>query len=158
MAVCRLDARTLLLLALSVPVTGFQVLRPSFGPSHVRGAHTLRCKASSGRPVHSNGDAKKTFGLALMDPPHAKDDAAKREFELNRGLAVDTLLADYPTMFSQSCDLSIFHENIVLKDTQGFTLEGIRSYKVCTLLSLPDGTAPWVRCLCPLVPCNVASV
>ena len=157
MAVCRLDARTLLLLALSVPITGFHVLRPTFGPSHVRGAHTL-CAKASGRPVQSNGDAKKTFGLALMDPPHAKDDAAKREFELNRGLAVDTLLADYPTLFSQSCDLSIFHENIVLKDTQGFTLEGIRSYRVCFLLSLPAGTARCVRCLCPLVPCTVASV
>lgn len=130
---------SLLVLALSWPVTSFHLLpglgRPSFG--HVRCGVQARCQDGA-RPLFAEGGVhdktKPQFGLALMDyhvpPPQAsKDEAAKREFELNRGQAVDTLLADYPTIFSDSCDLSIFHENILLRDTQGFALEGIRSYR-----------------------------
>ena len=137
---------SLLFLALSWPVTGFLLLpglgRPSFG--HVRcSVAARRLCPPHGDPVLARSERidkeKQNFGLALMDPPPTAGvphDAAKNEFELNRGLAIDTLLHDYPTIFSQSCDLSIFHENILLRDTQGFSLEGIRSYRVrCLELS-----------------------
>jgi hypothetical protein len=83
--------------------------------------------------------------FALMDPPQPykdKDDAAKREFELNRGQAVDTLLADYPSIFAQQSDFSIFHERVVLRDSKGFSLEGIRSYKVLSAVYLLGCAAP----------------
>jgi len=133
---------TLLALVLTVlPVTGFQLLpglgRPSFGLSrcgHLHNAAVARGLQRGGGPVLAQGVRERDrtpgqLGLALMEPPSARDDAAKREFELNRGLAVDTLLADYPAIFSHACDLSIFHESILLRDSQGFSLEGIRSYK-----------------------------
>jgi hypothetical protein len=137
---------SLLFLALSWPVTGFLLLpglgRPPWGHGRCSVAARRLCPPH-GDPVLARSERrdkeKQNFGLALMDPPPTAGvphDAAKNEFELNRGLAVDTLLHDYPTIFSQSCDLSIFHENILLRDTQGFSLEGIRSYRVrCLVLS-----------------------
>ena len=135
-AVCACRLETLLVLVLIVPVTGFQLLpglgRP-FGLARCglhaavprRGGGPVLEEGMRGERAHTPGK----LGLAIMDPPNARDDAANREFELNRGRALDTLLADYPTIFSQACDLSIFHESILLRDSQGFSLEGIRSYK-----------------------------
>ncbi len=130
---------TLLLLALGVPATGFLLPglgRPSFGHAHVRcglpHASAARCRRPPAGEVFAHGPQLGTE-LALMDPPQPykdKDDAAKREFELNRGQAVDTLLADYPSIFAQQSDFSIFHERVVLRDSKGFSLEGIRAYKV----------------------------
>eukprot|EP00961_Rhodomonas_salina_P118691 1597928-Rhodomonas_salina.1 len=71
-------------------------------------------------------DAKLGMGLQDANDPQEQ---AKREFELNRGHAVDTLLADYPTIFSRPIDFSIFHEKIKLQDSQGFHVDGLRSYK-----------------------------
>ena len=117
---------SLLVLALGVPVTGFLLPglgRPSFGH--------LRCGVQASRSMALLAQGRQGTGFALMDAPYKdKDDAAKREFELNRGHAVDTLLADYPSIFVQSSDLSIFHESVVLRDSKGFSLEGIRAYKV----------------------------
>jgi len=109
--------------------------RPSFGHAHVRcglpHASAARCRRPPAGEVFAHGPQLGTE-LALMDPPQPykdKDDAAKREFELNRGQAVDTLLADYPSIFAQQSDFSIFHERVVLRDSKGFSLEGIRAYK-----------------------------
>jgi hypothetical protein len=127
---------TLLVLAHFVPTTGFNLLpglgRPSFGVTrHGTGAlphQSCRSRVAMQSVLEKNPGPG--FGLALMDPPYeAKDEAAKREFELNRGQAVDTLLSDYPSIFSQTCDFAPFHENIVLRDTQGFSVEGIRAYR-----------------------------
>jgi len=71
-------------------------------------------------------DAKLGMGLQDANDPQEQ---AKREFELNRGHAVDTLLADYPTIFSRPIDFSIFHQKIKLQDSQGFHVDGLRSYK-----------------------------
>ena len=123
---CRGMKLILFVLALGVPVTGFLLPglgRPSFG--HVR------CGVTEHRSRASFAGRQNAKAFALTDAPYKdKDDAAKREFELNRGHAVDTLLADYPAIFVQSSDLSIFHDNVVLRDSKGFSLEGIRAYKV----------------------------
>lgn len=42
----------------------------------------------------------------------------KREFELNRGFAVDTLLADYASLFDSAPNFDIFDDRVILKDTQ----------------------------------------
>jgi len=59
-----------------------------------------------------------------------KEEAKQREFDLARGTAVDTLLSDYNNLFVTPADYTIFHDNIVLKDAQGFTLEGLKTYKL----------------------------
>jgi hypothetical protein len=69
--------------------------------------------------------------------PHSKTRQATQtsvgtvqtDFDLNRGAAIDTLLNDYPALFERTCDFSIFTEEIVLEDVQGFRIEGMRAYK-----------------------------
>jgi len=63
-------------------------------------------------------------------PPPSPDDTKQREFDLARGKAVDTLLTDYDSLFVAPSDYSIFHNRIILRDVQGFTLEGLKSYKL----------------------------
>mmetsp|Transcript_44298 Transcript_44298/g.110933 ORF Transcript_44298/g.110933 Transcript_44298/m.110933 type:complete len:445 (+) Transcript_44298:215-1549(+) len=63
-------------------------------------------------------------------PSAAAGDVKQREFELARGKAVDTLLTDYDSLFVAPSDYSIFHNRIILRDVQGFTLEGLKSYKL----------------------------
>ena len=51
------------------------------------------------------------------------------EYELNRGRVVDTLRRDYPKLFKEEPDLSIFTEGIELHDPTGVRLRGIKNYK-----------------------------
>ena len=141
--VTRLDMAPfpLLVLVLCVPTTGFQLTpglaRPSFGLARSSPTRTVRSRAGCACSLAAQVDrvrhtGDRRFGMSLMDAPppyEAKDEAAKREFELNRGQAVDTLLLDYPRIFSQGCDFSIFSPEIMLRDTQGFSVEGLRAYK-----------------------------
>jgi hypothetical protein len=143
---------SLLVLAMSVPCgTGFNLMpglgRPTFGAQNV----AARCRAGRASVLVQGVSDKQSpqFGMALMDPPgppHAKDEAEKREYELNRGQAVDTLLIDYPAIFLRSPDLSIFHQNILLRDTQGFSLEGLRAYKAFFSVVPTLGNVAFSRC------------
>jgi hypothetical protein len=54
----------------------------------------------------------------------------EEEFELNRGLAIDTLLMDYPYLLESAPDFSIFRREVVLKDAQGFSISGLQAYKL----------------------------
>ena len=54
----------------------------------------------------------------------------EKEFELNRGLAVDTLLQDYPYLFVKSPDFSIFRKDVMLQDAQGFSVSGLQAYQL----------------------------
>jgi hypothetical protein len=54
----------------------------------------------------------------------------EKEFELNRGLAVDTLLQDYPYLFVKPPDFSIFRKDVVLQDAQGFSVSGLQAYQL----------------------------
>jgi hypothetical protein len=60
---------------------------------------------------------------------HSSTATVQTDFDLNRGAAVDTLLHDYPTIFLRPCDFSIFTNEVVLEDVQGFRVEGLRSYR-----------------------------
>jgi hypothetical protein len=53
----------------------------------------------------------------------------EKEFELNRGLAVDILLQDYPYLFVKAPDFSIFRKDVVLQDAQGFSISGLQAYQ-----------------------------
>eukprot|EP00961_Rhodomonas_salina_P026283 354874-Rhodomonas_salina.1 len=54
----------------------------------------------------------------------------EKEFQLNRGLAVDTLLQDYPYLLSKAPDFSIFRKEIILQDSQGFSIQGLQAYQL----------------------------
>lgn len=54
----------------------------------------------------------------------------EKEFELNRGLAIDTLLKDYPYMLENVPDFSIFRKEVVLQDAQGFKISGLQAYQL----------------------------
>eukprot|EP00960_Hanusia_phi_P029369 747919-Hanusia_phi.AAC.1 len=131
---------TLLLLFVDVPVAGFVALPPaslkakgfSTFNANIVANRKLRILTHGANSVNSlaervmEQDRVQTFGLSLSDEA---EDKLKQEFELNRGKAVDTLLSDYPTIFSESCDFSVFHPSIILRDTQGFSIEGIGAYR-----------------------------
>ena len=53
----------------------------------------------------------------------------EQEFELNRGLAIDTLLKDYPYLLETVPDFSIFRREVVLQDAQGFSISGLAAYQ-----------------------------
>mmetsp|Transcript_55078 Transcript_55078/g.112600 ORF Transcript_55078/g.112600 Transcript_55078/m.112600 type:complete len:441 (+) Transcript_55078:93-1415(+) len=80
-----------------------------------------------GASQHAVHSKEVKLAIGVHDPDPQTD--AEREFELNRGAAVDTLLADYPTIFTRACDFSIFHSQVMLEDSQGFHVEGLRAYK-----------------------------
>lgn len=54
----------------------------------------------------------------------------EQEFELNRGFAIDMLLQDYPYILDREPDFSIFHKQVVLEDTQGFSIRGKQAYQL----------------------------
>lgn len=54
----------------------------------------------------------------------------EKEFELNRGLAIDTLLKDYPYLLETQPDFSIFRTDVVLQDAQGFSITGLQTYQL----------------------------
>ena len=131
---------SLLLLFIDVPVAGFIALPPAslasknvklvnvniLASKRLRNVnHGLNSVSSLAERVVEQ-DRVQTFGLSLSG---GAEDKLQQEFELNRGKAVDTLLSDYPTIFTESCDFSIFHPSITLRDTQGFSIEGIGAYR-----------------------------
>jgi len=59
-----------------------------------------------------------------------KNQDPEKEFELNRGLAVDTLLQDYPYLLDRAPDFSIFRKDILLQDAQGFSVQGLQAYQL----------------------------
>ena len=66
----------------------------------------------------------------LPNQPLKGTGGPEQEFELNRGLAIDTLLADYPYLLESAPDFSIFRKEVVLKDAQGFSVSGLQAYKL----------------------------
>jgi len=67
---------------------------------------------------------------AIPNEPLGKNLDPQKEFELNRGLAVDTLLQDYPYILTKASDYSIFRKDVVLMDAQGFSITGLKAYEL----------------------------
>lgn len=109
-----------------------------------RGGGGHKCTASSagGRSVRSTGllalRAKKSIKDILNEdlemipnqPLTGMGGGPEKEFELNRGLAIDTLLKDYPYMLENVPDFSIFRKEVVLQDAQGFRISGLKTYQL----------------------------
>ncbi|KAJ1473533.1 hypothetical protein T484DRAFT_3333357 [Baffinella frigidus] len=128
-----------MLSALFVPASGFLVSPGGVLPRSGSGA--MHSATRSGRLQPAGGllvnvrrgarfqsSTSETFGCALSVAPDEEEER-KRQFEVQRGKAVDTLLTDYPVIFSKQCDFSIFDPAIVLSDAQGFHVEGIRAHR-----------------------------
>jgi len=70
--------------------------------------------------------------LADLTPPPAWGSRPPRvpnEFELNQGRAIDTLRHDYPRLFDDKPDYSIFAQNVELHDPSGKRLQGVAQYE-----------------------------
>lgn len=108
------------------------VARPSSAPRHAQMARATRHGSIllAAQALSSSSTVERTM-TSNKESVQTQAQDKQREFELNRGLAVDTLLADYSSMFdSTPMDFDIYHERILLRDNQGFSLEGKPSYKL----------------------------
>ena len=97
---------------------------PSFNPS-IRRQSKLK-----GLQSLNTGDVAASENYEPLPNQPLKGPDPEREFELNRGLAVDTLLQDYPYLFVKSPDFSIFRKDIILQDAQGFSVSGLQTYQL----------------------------
>mmetsp|Transcript_27191 Transcript_27191/g.88859 ORF Transcript_27191/g.88859 Transcript_27191/m.88859 type:complete len:273 (+) Transcript_27191:198-1016(+) len=82
------------------------------------------CRKSIKELLEENDDALPN------QPLKPKNCSPEHEFELNRGLAVDTLLSDYPYLLERAPDFSIFRKDIILTDAQGFSISGLQAYQL----------------------------
>ena len=78
----------------------------------------------------NTGDVAASENYEPLPNQPLKGSDPEKEFELNRGLAVDTLLQDYPYLFVKSPDFSIFRKDILLQDAQGFSVSGLQAYQL----------------------------
>jgi hypothetical protein len=60
------------------------------------------------------------------EDPNGRDE---KNFELALGKLIDTLSQDYPLLFTEPPDFSVYSPSIVLKDPSGVVLKGMRSYR-----------------------------
>lgn len=81
------------------------------------------------QPSERTGNVPTT--LLWPSAPSSKPPGSPSEFELNQGLAIDTLRFDYPRLFDASPDLSVFRDDIELQDLSGARLRGKKAYARC---------------------------
>jgi Uncharacterized conserved protein (DUF2358) len=61
----------------------------------------------------------------VFSTPPQRNDGRKPEFEANLGKVIDTLRSDYPLLFHEPLDYSIYVKDIVVKDPTGVVFKGI---------------------------------
>mmetsp|Transcript_54505 Transcript_54505/g.90383 ORF Transcript_54505/g.90383 Transcript_54505/m.90383 type:complete len:397 (+) Transcript_54505:28-1218(+) len=66
--------------------------------------------------------------IEMLWPKPSFEPHGPSEFELNQGRAIDTLRSDYPRIFTEKPDLSIFCADVALHDLTGKRLQGINQY------------------------------
>ena len=118
---------------------GFIGVGPA-APAAARRAARRACPSAPGRrgPEAAALRAKKSIKDILNEDLEAMDNqplkgssgGPEQEFELNRGLAIDTLLKDYPYLLETEPDFSIFRREVVLQDAQGFSIAGLQAYQI----------------------------
>merc|ERR1719440_333310 len=80
----------------------------------------------------SSGDdeKKRVDPLGLWTPPVAPGGPkGPNVYQLNKGRAIDMLRNDYPKVFLQKPDLSIFRKDMELHDPTGKRLKGVEKYE-----------------------------
>merc|ERR1719440_2584787 len=83
-------------------------------------------KTSNGLGAEDLGEADP---LGLWKLPTGPSDKGPNAFKLNQGRAIDVLRSDYPALFTQKPDLSIFTEHVELRDPSGKRLKGKENYE-----------------------------
>lgn len=122
-----------LLLLTAVGLTGFRnPTRPGTG----RHGLTLHSSVSPPSvPTASASDAMPGPPFFNAKPPHDDEERKRQtEFRLNVGKVIDTVQADYPRLFEEAPDFSIYEAGIELTDPSGVSLRGIATYRNCFLL------------------------
>lgn len=77
-----------------------------------------------------DGSDREADPLGLWMPPSApKGPGGPNIFKLNQGRAIDILRHDYPAIFTQKPDLSIFTSTMELHDPSGKRLRGLNQYE-----------------------------
>ena len=98
---------------------------PSVRPSGCGGVSRAPCpRLDLQTPVEASSAEK-----LLWPAPQSRRPRTPSEFELNQGRAIDTLRYDYPRLFTDKPDLSIFHRDVELHDLTGKRLVGLKSYE-----------------------------
>mmetsp|Transcript_49848 Transcript_49848/g.73226 ORF Transcript_49848/g.73226 Transcript_49848/m.73226 type:complete len:272 (-) Transcript_49848:459-1274(-) len=95
------------------------------GPAHVRSKGLLPLRAKKSIRDILNEDHE----MIPNQPLKGLSGGPEQEFELNRGLALDTLLKDYPYLLEKAPDFSIFRKEVILQDAQGFRISGLQAYQ-----------------------------
>ncbi|CAM9642931.1 unnamed protein product [Chrysoparadoxa australica] len=82
-------------------------------------------------PLHAIKDPvfERSIQNDLFSTPPKRERGPEDEFELNVGRVIDTLQQDYPVIFQENIDFSIYDEDIILQDPSGVQVKGIRNYK-----------------------------
>jgi len=75
------------------------------------------------------GDGPTKDPLGLWAPPPPSGPKGPSVFKLNQGRAIDMLRKDYPNVFVQKPDLSIFTSEMELHDPSGRRLKGLKQYE-----------------------------
>jgi len=125
---------------------GFTGVPPAAPVAAARRVGSRACPSSAPRRAGGRGGAaaapalraKKSIKDILNEDLEAIDNqplkgssgGPEQEFELNRGLAIDTLLKDYPYLLETPPDFSIFRREVVLQDAQGFSIAGLQAYQI----------------------------
>jgi len=123
---------SLLLVALAAPCGDAFMHFPAIArPSSPSTRSYFSAASKPAAPVHGTLVSRNAVKEMTRRTAEAmSEEKGRAEFELNRGQAVDTLLNDYTTLYKGDPDFSIFTQDVVLRDVQGFTLEGIKSYRL----------------------------
>jgi Uncharacterized conserved protein (DUF2358) len=72
----------------------------------------------------------------VFSTPPKRNDGRKPEFEANLGKVIDTLRSDYPLLFHEPLDYSIYVKDIVVKDPTGVVFKGIGTCELFFILQL----------------------
>merc|ERR1719440_988948 len=77
----------------------------------------------------AEGEAQEIDPLGLWTPPKPNKPKGPNVYTLNLGRAIDMLRNDYPKVFTEKPDFSIFRKDIELHDPSGKRLTGLSQYE-----------------------------
>ena len=80
-------------------------------------------------PKKTEGEAQEIDPLGLWTPPKPNKPKGPNVYTLNLGRAIDMLRNDYPKVFTEKPDFSIFRKDIELHDPSGKRLTGLSQYE-----------------------------
>ncbi|KAJ1636251.1 hypothetical protein T492DRAFT_960672 [Pavlovales sp. CCMP2436] len=109
---------------------GRALLPTSSAPAAPRLGRALRSSTAPTDVTTTVTTPSPYFSPKAPEPPE-DEKRRQRDFRLNVGKVIDTLQADYPVLFEEAPDFSIFEPGIELTDPSGVSIRGINMYRPC---------------------------